>query len=127
MPQFGDEKNMKNRIQYNFNEGKLFYGRIGTKRNDLGKKVGQEFSSSGHLFFDYKSIRQSDIENYQTTDKKLDLKVHTYYIPGVNDSHKVEIDNDLYNVVKIDPSNDRKTMYWYLSKLGGKSSEKSET
>lgn len=101
----------------------MFYGKNETIRDQNKKKVGQEFKANGHLFFDFRKIRQEDFEHYQTSEKRIDLKVETYFVPAlyndeIMESHKIKIDNDLYNVTAIDPSTDRFTMFWYLSKLG---------
>lgn len=111
---------MKNRLPYNFKDGLLEYGTVQTKRNKVTRKEeGQEFTSDGKLFFDFKTIRQQDYDLYQTPEQTLDVKVQTYFVPGVEDSHKVKLDGDLFNINRIDLSSDRQTMFLYLSKLVG--------
>ncbi|KRK79455.1 hypothetical protein FD03_GL000584 [Companilactobacillus nodensis DSM 19682 = JCM 14932 = NBRC 107160] len=110
---------MKRKLS-NFNDGVLHYGTIKTKRNALKEKVGLEFVESGFLFFDFKQIRQEDTEIYDIgKDQTSNLKVQTYYIDGIDKNiQKVVYKNDYYEVKNIDPSNDRKTMFWYLTKKG---------
>ena len=110
---------MKRKLS-NFNDGVLHYGTIKTKRNELKEKVGLEFVESGFLFFDFKQIRQEDTEIYDIgKDQTSNLKVQTYYVDGIDKNvQKVVYKNDYYEVKNIDPSNDRKTMFWYLTKKG---------
>lgn len=110
---------MKSRIKYNFNNGRLEYGTVQTKRDEkTKKKEGEEFKAAGKLYFDYRSIRQEDYSTYNTDNQKVDLKLETYFVPGVEKSHKVMLDGDIYNIFGIDPSDDRRTLFWYLSKVG---------
>lgn len=99
-------------------DGLLSYGKTETIRDSKRKQIGEKFNSKGDLYFNYKSIRQSDYDLYGTTDQSLDLKIYSFFDKDVEKSHKVLIEKTLYNVTKIDPTNDRKYMYWYLTKVG---------
>lgn len=110
---------MKSKIKNNFKDGLFEYGTIQTKRNEkTKKKEGEEFNKLGELYFDYRRIRQEDYSTYHTEESKLDLKVETFFVPGVEKSHKVMLGEDIYNISGVDPSNDRTTLFWYLSKRG---------
>lgn len=100
------------------NDGVMRYGRIETTRDEMKRKSGESFKELGHLKFDYSSIRQEDVESYKGTDKGVDLKIRTYFRPDVPTSLKVIVGNDKYDISNIDPAIDRKTMFWYLQKVG---------
>lgn len=101
-----------------FNDGLLDFGTYDTERDESGAKKGKVFKSKGTAYFENESIRQSDVEMYHSKHSTVSLKVSTYFVPGVEESLKVKIDNVLYELLKIDPTKDRKLMYWYLGKLG---------
>lgn len=101
-----------------FTDGILRFGVIKTKRYQ-GKKIGEEFQETGHLFFNKMSVRQSDYELLAGTDQNIDLKVKTFFILGVSkESHKVQINNEEYDIYMLDSDADDKYLYWYLTKAG---------
>lgn len=104
----------------NFNDGLLFYGDFKTSRDEkTGSKTGKKvFISKGDAFFEFENIRQDDFNQFEGKRNKTNLKVSTYFLPGVEESLKVKIENSLYEINKIDVTKDRKLMYWYLTKLG---------
>ena len=108
----------KRRIDEPLNDGVVEYGSIETLRNDEGKKKGEEFTSLGFLFFNYAGIRQGDIDFYGNLDKTVDLKVKTFFAKDVQKSHKVKFEDEVYEVIALDPDIKRKYMYWYLTKVG---------
>lgn len=99
-------------------DGLLQFGKITTQRDKEAKIIGQAFEALGGLFFNFQSIRQSDFEQYGTTESGVDLKVKTYYTAQVETSHKIIIDGIEYEITAIDPDRKRIYMYWYLSKVG---------
>lgn len=110
---------MRRRIEERFNDGAIQYGEFITERDEgTKKKKGTVFKANGILFFKYYSIRQEDSAMYGVKGKTVDLKLKTYYVPGVEKSQKVLLNGELYEITGIDPSNDRRYLFWYLSKAG---------
>lgn len=100
------------------NDGLLFFGTIKTIR-EKGKKTGESFEQKGRLFFNELTIRQQDVDVSGTaTDQSVDLKVKTYYMDGVNKSHKVLIGTDLYDIYMLDKDINNEYFFWYLAKVG---------
>lgn len=104
----------------NFNQGVVHFGTIKTKRNANREKIGFEFNKAGLLFFNYRQIRVEDQDYFKVAkDSMANLKIETYYYNSIDkESHKAVINGDYYEITAIDPSNDRKTMFWYLVKKG---------
>lgn len=104
----------------NFNQGVIHFGKIVTKRNEKKENIGFDFDELGFLFFNYRQIREEDLSHFDVAKgSSTDLKVQTFYTTGVDKRiHKAVINNDYYEITAIDPSSDRKTMYWYLTKKG---------
>lgn len=100
------------------NDGLLEFGKTATQRDESAKIIGDGFSKLGELFFKYQTLRQADFEQYETTERSVDLKIKTYYTPKVEKSHKVIIDNSIYEITGIDPDLERIFLYWYLTKVG---------
>ena len=100
------------------NDGRLFFGKVETKRDARGKKIGQVFVKTGEMFFSYKSIRQSDFDLYNTSEQQIELKVKSYYVPTATKTHQVLLKSRLYNITAIDVDNDKRYMYWYLTEVG---------
>jgi len=110
---------MKRRIDAQLNDGFLNYGVIVTERDSQTKaKKGEAFQTRGSLAFSFESIRQQDTEVYSTNETTLDLKVKTYYTSGLTKSHKVLLENETYSIIQMDPTKDRRYIYWYLMKVG---------
>lgn len=104
----------------NFNDGLLSYGDSKTERDEkTGSKTGKKiFTSNGDAYFEFENIRQDDFTQFEGKRNKINLKVSTYFLSGVEESLKVKIEDNLYEINKIDVTKDRKLMYWYLTKLG---------
>lgn len=103
----------------NFNDGLLEYGTSKVDRDITGSKTGKKvFSNLGDAFFEFESIRQDDFIQYDAERNKTHLKVSTYFLPGVEKATTVKIEDTVYELNKIDPTKDRREMYWYLTKLG---------
>ncbi|MGU9987997.1 hypothetical protein ACQ5RK_05900 [Latilactobacillus curvatus] len=102
----------------NFTQGVIHFGEIKTKRNEKKEKTGFEFIEQGFLFFNYKQIREEDQSHFDAGKATAtNLKVQTFYKNAIDKQvQKALINDDYYEITAIDPSNDRKTMYWYLTK-----------
>ncbi|SFH68639.1 phage head closure protein [Pisciglobus halotolerans] len=109
---------MKFKDEERFNDGLLEFGRTETVRNAEKKIIGERFILNGSLFFNYTTIRQVDFDFYGTHDKTVDLKVKTFYVKGIEESHKVLIDEVLYDITDTDPTTDRRYLFWYLQRVG---------
>lgn len=107
---------MKRRIDKQLNDGFLSYGKVRTTRNEIKKKE-REFLKTGTLAFSFESIRQNDIELYSTPERTLDLKVKTFYLAGIEESHQVAMSDGDYSIIRLDRSNDQRYLYWYLTKV----------
>lgn len=110
----------KNKEVKEFNDGLLSFGTVKTERDEkTGAKTGKKiFTSVDDAFFEFENIRQDDFTQFEGKRNKTNLKVSTYFLPGVEKSLKVKIEDNLYEINKIDVPKDRKLMYWYLTKLG---------
>lgn len=104
----------------NFTQGVVHFGTIETKRNVNREKIGFKFNDVGLLFFNYRQIRVEDQDYFSVAkDNAANLKIETYYRDGIDkESHKAVINGDYYEITALDPSNDRRTMFWYLTKKG---------
>ena len=109
---------MRFKDEERFNDGLIKYGKTETVRDSTKKVVGESFKSDGELYYNFYNIRQSDNEVYGTNDLSVDIKIKTYFIESVKKSQKVLLDGDVYNITSIDPTADRRYMFWYLSKAG---------
>lgn len=107
---------MKNLKHETYNDGVVFYGEIKTLFNSYKKKIGEEFARKGKLFFKELSAREADVMVANNSGYKIDKKIKTYYRPEVTRKNKVEINNELYDIVSMDK--DKINMYLYLQKVG---------
>ena len=100
------------------NDGVLNYGEILTERDSHKKKTGERFIQLDSLFFNYASINQSFDEWHVGNLQEVTLKVKVYFTKNLHRSHRVDIENELYEIKHIDPDNDRKYAYLFLKKVG---------
>lgn len=100
------------------NDGVLFYGTIVTERDSQRKVTGTKFNSLGHLFFNWSSINQRFDEWNVGNLSEVSLKVKTYFNQEIHQSHKVQIEQALYEIITIDPTNDKRYVYLFLKKVG---------
>lgn len=111
------------RYRETFNDGYLRYGRKKTQRSEAGKRVGEQFQEEGRLAFKEISMRESDYQMAGIMGAKLDLKVKCPYPPSfrsINKSKlKVIINQVEYDVIKVDPDNANRFLYFYLQEVGG--------
>lgn len=106
-----------------FNDGYLYYGHKKTTRSANKKSIGSVFTEEGKLAFKEMSARETDYTLAETLGSKLDLKVKTPYPPSFRnidkDKLKVTIRGNEYDVIKVDPDNVNRFLYFYLQKVGG--------
>jgi SPP1 family predicted phage head-tail adaptor len=108
-----------------FNDGYLVYGRKKTQRSSNAKRVGDLFVQEGKLAYKEVSARESDFQMSGLMGAKLDLKVKTLYPPSFKSLNKnkltVIIQDVGYDVIKVDPDNVNRHLYFYLQEVGGHS------
>lgn len=104
------------------NDGYLIYGKKITERAASLKKIGETFLEEGKLAFRILSARESDFQMINAMNSSLDLKVKTMHPPKFLRISKndltVYIENEEYDVVKVDRDDDRTYLYFYLQKVG---------
>lgn len=114
---------MKQHHREVFNDGFLYYGHKKTTRSASKKTIGSVFTEEGRLAYKEVSVRESDYSLAETLGSKLDLKVKTPYPPSFReidkDKLKVLIRGNEYDVIKVDPDNVTRFLYFYLQKVGG--------
>jgi hypothetical protein len=117
---------LKRRIQQPvhevFRDGFLQYGYDTPKRNERGKRVGEDFVPSGKLAFKELTARDQDYEMAGASSSSLDLKLKTYRPPSFRNvtksNMKCVIDGIKYDVIKVDGDNQKRYLYFYLQKVG---------
>ena len=98
------------------NDGVLFYGKVLPKYGKGRKRIGEEFVQEGKLYYEILSIRDSDNMIANNIGYTIDKKVRTHFKRDLKTSHKVKINDSLYDVVSLD--NDRLHSFLYLQKVG---------
>lgn len=106
-------KNLKHET---YNDGILEYGEIKSIFNASRKKIGEDFTSKGKLFYTQMSARDSDILQASNMGYMIDLKLKTPYRPDITSKHKIKIRGDIYDIQKLDSTN--QYLYLYLQKVG---------
>ncbi|WP_164470871.1 phage head closure protein [Vaginisenegalia massiliensis] len=99
-------------------DGLLEYGQLKTLRDAQRRNIGQEFNKLGFLFFNFVSINQRYDEFKVGSLSEVEQKVKVYYTEDIQKSHRVRIENIVYEILTMDPSYDRKYMFLFLQKVG---------
>jgi hypothetical protein len=104
------------------NDGFMEYGYDTPKRNERGKRIGEDFLAKGKLAFKELSARNQDYEMAGVIGTSLDLKLKTYRPPFFRNEEKAKlkcvVDNTKYDVIKVDGDSDKRYLYFYLQKVG---------
>ena len=110
---------MARSIDTPLNDGLLEYGTIQTVRDEkTSKKIGEAFLKIGELFFNFASINVK-FDTFQVSSlSTVDLKVKCYFVRGLQKSHKIKIENELFEVESLDPTRDRRYIFLFLRKVG---------
>lgn len=66
------------------------------------------------LFYDELNKRDEDFIFAEAMGKKLTMKIKTPLVNGVEPKHKVIINNQVYDIIKIDPDRAKRELYIYL-------------
>jgi len=84
----------------------------------LGRKFEDAFEIEKKLFYNLMSAREQDFTLITNVfDRKLDLKVKTYFVRFDADL-QAQIDSEIYDVIKVDRDKKKQYMYLYLQKVG---------
>lgn len=110
---------MRETIDKPLNDGLLEYGQVVTLRdNKTRAKVGESFSSLGALHFDFMSIN-AKYDSYTVASlDKVDIKVKIYFVSDLQKSHKIKINDELYEIEALDVAKGRRYAYLFLRKVG---------
>lgn len=113
----------KKRIE-TYNDGVLYFGKVKSKLGKANKKIGEEFSEEGTLFFEELEAREQDYHLFQSMGKELSLKLKTQCSAElrktVGPDSVVKIDSMKYEVSKTSMDKQKTTLYWYLTRVGEK-------
>lgn len=108
--------NKKNLKHSTYNDGVLYYGKVNPIYGKGNKKIDEEFNQEGKLYFEQLSARDSDNITANAMGYTIDKKVKTHYCRKLKTSHKVKINDLLYDVVSLD--NDKVNSFIYLQRVG---------
>lgn len=95
-----------------YNDGFLKYGKIKAIRNENKVKIGEDFEEIAPLPYELMSIRDNDNIVADSLGYTINKKIKVPY-RQLQESIKVKIDNEIYDIVKKD-SSDKVNMYLYL-------------
>lgn len=96
-----------------FNDGLLQFGTIKNGYDENGDATVKEFVKKNELFFSFSSIREEDLNKYDT-GHKLVLKVETYLTHEIMTNDVVKINDIYYDINHIDPSQNQISQFIYL-------------
>lgn len=109
-------RNIKNIKDSSYNDGVLYYGKIQTLYGKGNKKTGENFVGEGKLYYELMSARDSDNMTANAIGYTIDKKVKTHYSTKIKTSHKIKINDLLFDIVSLD--NDRVNTFLYLQRVG---------
>lgn len=96
-----------------FNDGLLQFGTIKNGYDENGDATVKEFVEKNELFFSFSSIREEDLNKYDT-GHKLVLKLETYLTNEIMTNDVVKINDIYYDINHIDPSLNQISQFIYL-------------
>lgn len=102
----------------NFNDGIVEFGEYKESYDTEGNALDEkEFIVSGKLFFANEYIREQDKLKFDDTGLKVSIKLKVPYMRLIKTSDVIKLNNEFYSIVKLDISNDKTSIYLYLSEL----------
>ncbi|MBC1247345.1 phage head closure protein [Listeria booriae] len=118
---------MMQKVAHNsYNDGVLHYGRVTTIRTVSGRRQSEKkFVPVEKLFYEEMSIRQEDRFLCGTMENVLDIKVKTPFRQGAKTYQKVQINEQVYDVITIDADRHVR-LFWYLQKVGDVRDQRAE-
>ncbi|HZK23808.1 MAG TPA: phage head closure protein [Oscillospiraceae bacterium] len=99
-----------------YSDGVLHYGKMTIVYGAGNKKIGETFEPEGKLFFSVMSARDSDNITANAFGYTIDKKLKTHYCPQLKTSHKVKVDEEIFDIKSLD--SDRRNSYLYLQRAG---------
>ncbi|HBF5111978.1 TPA: head-tail adaptor protein [Clostridioides difficile] len=102
----------------NFNDGIVEFGEYKESYDIEGNALDEkEFIVSGKLFYSNEYIREQDRLKFDNTGLKVSIKLKVPYMKLIKTSDVIKLNNEFYSIVKLDISNDKTSIYLYLSEL----------
>lgn len=98
------------------NSGRLEFGKKQTVRNEKKDIIDTKFNSTGFLYYQLLSLRQSDMKLYFGLDEIVDLKVKVYNVKDFDKTNIIKIDNKFYDIKASDLTPDSRFRFLYLVK-----------
>ena len=69
-----------------------------------------------NLYFSEETKRQEDFLFAEAMGKKLTWKIKTPLVQGIETTHKIIFNNDVYDIINMDQDNTNKELYIYLER-----------
>ncbi|HGL6931336.1 TPA: head-tail adaptor protein, partial [Clostridioides difficile] len=102
----------------NFNDGIVEFGEYKESYDIEGNALDEkEFIVSGKLFYSNEYIREQDKLKFDDTGLKVSIKLKVPYMRLIKTSDVIKLNNEFYSIVKLDISNDKTSVYLYLTEL----------
>lgn len=96
-----------------FTDGVMYVGKEESKWKG-SRKIGYEFIPITKVKFSEVYKREEDVLYARQVNRRLDLKLKTYRVQGLNNDALVRIDNQIYDVIKTDGKG--KELFVYLER-----------
>ena len=91
-----------------------------TPSSFAAKRTGQsayDYRAIFRLMFAEMSIREQDLEFAEANSRTLNRKIKTPRVQGWNSTHKIIIENTLYDIVNADIDRAKSEIYFYLEEV----------
>ena len=101
-----------------YNDGVIGIYKEKPLRTDFNaKKNARAIDNYDHvtnLWYSEENKRQEDFLFAEAMGKKLTMKVKTPLVEGIENNHKVILNDYVYDIIRIDPDRKKKDLYFYL-------------
>lgn len=101
-----------------YNDGVMIVVSDKTKPNSFNAKTNSkkidDFETIKTIFYSEESKRQEDMLFAESMNHKLTLKVKTTLVDGIKNSHKVIINDYVYDIIHTDINKKNHELYFYL-------------
>lgn len=77
-------------------------------------KTIDDFTFVLWLYFDEVNKRDEDFIFAEAMGRKLTMKIKTPLCDGIETKHKIIYENQVYDIIKIDPDKANRELYFYL-------------
>ena len=99
-----------------YNDGILEFGNVQSLFNSSRKKIGEEFTVVGTLYYGIEDARESDLMMAQNLGYSIDYKIRVPKNNTVSTKDKIKMNGDLYDIKRNETN--KQTKYLYLQKVG---------